>query len=439
MSAMLSPSSHRPAVCRVCLGLPGRQQRRQTGHTNRWQLAPPLLGDLLGQSQVERAARSGICVHTPSTPEETEDTLLQLQREASPSQQSPPLHTGLCTSQNTQLSRTSARPEHVFYVISQQVVQNARPDAVLECLGSMWELHCPYLWESETLADLYRSSKKKQKRESGVRQKCVSRGSREIRQRQDGEMEKNRGSLTRPILLRLNINDPSITKESLAFALRSMYRCDESPDEWCEGVFCASILLGLPQLQQRCLKEMISSISFLTVCDFHHVSCKYKQTSQHMEEMEKINVFPHAWLHLTFSNIIYSIHNGGNMHITNFSKQAVRFGMIMTRVQCSSQSSIHFTLNLDQEPLIEHCTRSVGLYGFYFLLRASRVGESEAFAFSIEIETLGPCAIGELQDHTAVQYEIGSQCVLSDQCTELCDWRMAGKNQWRTQSSAWPE
>ncbi|XP_046709320.1 BTB/POZ domain-containing protein 16-like [Silurus meridionalis] len=82
-----------------------------------------------------------------------------------------------------------------------------------------------------------------------------------------------------------------------------------------------------------------------------------------MEEMEKINVFPHAWLHLTFSNIIYSIHNGGNMHITNFSKQAVRFGMIMTR---------------------EHCTRSVGLYGFYFLLRASRVGESEAFAFSIE-------------------------------------------------------
>lgn len=34
------------------------------------------------------------------------------------------------------------------------------PDAVLECLGSIWELHCPYLCESETLTELYRKSKK---------------------------------------------------------------------------------------------------------------------------------------------------------------------------------------------------------------------------------------------------------------------------------------
>ncbi|GAA6090638.1 BTB/POZ domain-containing protein 16 [Tachysurus ichikawai] len=48
----------------MCVGLSGRQ-RRQTGHTNRCQLAPPLPGDLLGQSQLERATKSGIYDYTP--------------------------------------------------------------------------------------------------------------------------------------------------------------------------------------------------------------------------------------------------------------------------------------------------------------------------------------------------------------------------------------
>ncbi|XP_026783914.3 BTB/POZ domain-containing protein 16 isoform X2 [Pangasianodon hypophthalmus] len=469
------PSAHSRGDCPMCVGSAGRQ-RRQTGHTNRWQLAPPLPGDLLGQSQVKRATRAGLCVHTPHRSTRSADTLQQ-RRDDSPSQQPPPLHAGLWTSQNIQLSHTSANPDHAFYIVSQEVVQSAQPDAVLECFGSIWELHCPYLCESETLAELYSTSKKQrhtllqERTESSVRERCVWRGGREMRLRQDAGMGKSRGSLTRPILLQLNINDPCITKESLSFALRSMYRRDACPDQWCEAVLSAATLLRLPQLKQRCLKEMISNISFSTVCDFHRVSCKYKQTSlqqacerwlelflvtelshridlrdltfdlllktlqcprvftsseyellrtvlywiylqfntrehtlpshstiisyfcrasgifleqplgqtyaplfqalrlhgiterQHMEEMQKINVFPHSWLHFTFSNLVYSIHSGGNMHITNFSKQAVRFGMTVTG---------------------EHCTHTVGLYGFYFLLRASRVGESAAFAFSME-------------------------------------------------------
>lgn len=35
------------------------------------------------------------------------------------------------------------------------------------------------------------------------------------------------------------------------------------------------------------------------------------------------------------------------MHITNFSKQAVRFGMTVTGVQRSSQSSIHFKIETE--------------------------------------------------------------------------------------------
>ncbi|KAF4084554.1 hypothetical protein AMELA_G00107460 [Ameiurus melas] len=407
----------------------------------------------------------------------SEDTLQQQRRdESTPSQPPPPsppppLHAaspaGLCA------SHTSANPEHVFYIVSQQVVQDACPDAVLESLGSLWELHCPYLYESETIAELYRNSTKQRHTplQDRTGEKRVRRGGGEMRLRQDGGTETSRGSLTHPVLLPLNINHPSVTKESLSFALRSMYRRDECPDEWCEAVLCTATLLRLPQLEQRCLKEMISSISFSTVCDFHRVSCKYKQESlqqacerwlelflvtelshrihlrdvtfdllhktllcprvftsneyelfrtvlywiylqfntgehtlpshstitgffcratevfleqplgqtyaplfqalrlhgiterEHMEEMQKVNVFPHSWLYVAFSNLVHSIHSGGNMCITDFTRQAVRFGMTITG---------------------EHCTRTVGLYGFYFLLKASRVGESGAFAFSME-------------------------------------------------------
>ncbi|XP_060795243.1 BTB/POZ domain-containing protein 16 isoform X5 [Neoarius graeffei] len=420
----------------MCVGLAGRQ-RRQTGHTNRWRLAPPTPGDFLGQSQVRRVMRSGICVHSPHRSTKSVDTLQQ-RRDDAPSQPPPPpspppplqalTPAELCMSQNIQLSHTPANPEHAFHIISQQVVQDAQPDAVLECFGSMWELHCPYLCESETLAELYRKSKEQ-----------------------------------RYTLLQ--------ERTTLSFALSTMYRRDERPDEWCEAVLCAATLLRLPQLRQRCLKEMRSSIRFSTVCDLHRISYKYKQASlqeacerwlelflvsdlshhidlrdltfelllktlqcprvftsneyellrtvlywiylqfntrehalpshstiisffcrasqvfleqlsgqtyaplfqalrlhgiterQHMEEMQKINMFPHSWLQLIFSNLVYSIHSGGDMHITNFSKQAVRFGMTVTG---------------------EHCTHTVGLYGFYFLLKASRVGESDAFAFSME-------------------------------------------------------
>ncbi|KAK2866178.1 hypothetical protein Q7C36_002234 [Tachysurus vachellii] len=479
-SSSLSTNSRGESQTQMCVGLSGRQ-RRQTGHTNRCQLAPPLPGDLLGQSQLERATKSGIYDYTPHRSTKSVDTLQQW-CDDSQSQQPPPPPNAvtpaqLRASENIQLLHTSENPGLDFYVVSQQVVQNARPDAVLDCFGSIWELHCPYLCESETLAELYRKSEKQrhtllqEKAESSVKEQCVSLGGRKIRLRQDGGMAMSRGRFKRPLLLQLNIKDLSITKESLSFALRSMYRCDESPDQWSEAVLCTATMLRLPQLKQRCLKEMISSISFSTVCDFHRVSCKYKHTSlqqacerwlelflvtdlshriqlrdltfellhktlqsprlftsneyellrtvlywiylqfnpqehtlpshttiisffcrapgvfleqplghkytplfqalrlhgiterQHMEEMQKINVFPHSWLHFTFSNLIYSIHSGGNMHITNFSKQAVRFGMIVTE---------------------EHCTHTFGLYGFYFLLRASRVGESEAYAFTIE-------------------------------------------------------
>ncbi|MCJ8738076.1 hypothetical protein PDJAM_G00031450 [Pangasius djambal] len=408
------PSSHSRGDCPMCVGLAGRQ-RRQTGHTNRWQLAPPLPGDLLGQSQVKRATRSGLCVHTPHRSTRSADTLQQ-RRDDSPSQQPPPLHAGLwydaqraCasrrTSQKIRLSH-AANPEHAFYIVSQEVVQNVQPDAVLECFGSIWELHCPYLCESETLAELYRNSKKQrhtllqERTESGVRERCVWRGGRELRLRQDGGMGKSRGSLARPILLQLNINDPLITKECKSRSVEARYYKQASLQQACERwleLFLVTELshrIDLRDLTFDLLLKTLQCPRVFTSNEYELLRTVlywiYLQASgifleqplgqayaplfqalrlhgiterQHMEEMQKINVFPHSWLHFTFSNLVYSIHSGGNMHIANFSQQAVRFGMTVAG---------------------EHCTHTVGLYGFYFLLKASRVGESGAFAFSME-------------------------------------------------------
>lgn len=48
-----------------------------------------------------------------------------------------------------------------------------------------------------------------------------------------------------------DINYLFLSLSALSFALRSMYRCDECPDQWCEAVLCTATLLCLPDLQQR--------------------------------------------------------------------------------------------------------------------------------------------------------------------------------------------
>lgn len=85
----------------------------------------------------------------------------------------------------------------------------------------------------------------------------------------------------------------------------------------------------------------------------------------HLEEMQQIHVFPQSWLLLIFSKHYYTLHSGGDMQITDFSQQAVRFGMVIER-----------------EP--QYCTRTIGLYGFYFLLKAASMGELDSHGFSLQ-------------------------------------------------------
>ncbi|CDQ66782.1 unnamed protein product [Oncorhynchus mykiss] len=458
------------------------RQRTQAGHTNRWQLRHPLGSDLLGQAQAERTMRvalnpslrtirTGVCVCVCTRPMCYSLTEVYY----------PKIKFLICVLRmmcfcvyllcSVPSHPSKATPEDLFYLLSRSVVHYNQPDVVLECLGSQWELHCPNLTKSGTLSNLYMSTRQQRARSLQDRaDKAYSRpgSSNSSRDKQNGKKPAG------PLVLQLSVKEATVTKEALSFALRTLYNPEACPEHWGEGVLSTAALLGLPHLFQRCLTEMINKISSSTVCIFHRVSCKFKETSlqracerwlelylvteltcfiylrdlpfellhktlrsprvfaaceyqllktvlywvflqfnpaaqilpshrfimtffsrywagvfleqpvgqrftvlfralrlhgitqrAHLEEMQQIHVFPQSWLLLIFSKHYYTLHSGGDMQVTDFSQQAVRFGMVIER-----------------EP--QYCTRTIGLYGFYFLLKAASMGELDSHGFFLQ-------------------------------------------------------
>uniref|UniRef100_A0AAZ3PUI2 BTB/POZ domain-containing protein 16 n=1 Tax=Oncorhynchus tshawytscha TaxID=74940 RepID=A0AAZ3PUI2_ONCTS len=467
LERMLSASSH------------GRQ-RTQAGHTNRWQLRHPLGSDLLGQAQAERTMRVALntslrTIRTADSPQPCTHDEPPLPRLTLPASTSLPRSPRRCVPGHP----SKATPEDLFYLLSRSVVHYNQPDVVLECLGSQWELHCPNLTKSGTLSNLYMSTRQHRARSLQDRAGSGKNGKDKAYSRpgsSDSSRDKQNGKKPAgPLVLQLSVKEATVTKEALSFALRTLYNPEACPEHWGEGVLSTAALLGLPHLFQRCLTEMINKISSSTVCIFHRVSCKFKETSlqracerwlelylvteltcfiylrdlpfellhktlssprvfaaceyqllktvlywvflqfnpaaqilpshrfimtffsswpragvfleqpvgqrftvlfralrlhgitqrAHLEEMQQIHVFPQSWLLLIFSKHYYTLHSGGDMQVTDFSQQAVRFGMVIER-----------------EP--QYCTRTIGLYGFYFLLKAASMGELDSHGFSLQ-------------------------------------------------------
>uniref|UniRef100_A0A9J7XQJ5 BTB (POZ) domain containing 16 n=1 Tax=Cyprinus carpio carpio TaxID=630221 RepID=A0A9J7XQJ5_CYPCA len=86
---------------------------------------------------------------------------------------------------------------------------------------------------------------------------------------------------------------------------------------------------------------------------------------QHLQELQNIRVLPESWLLHILSKHYHTLYSGGDMVLTDFSKQAIRFGMMFDREQVC-------------------CTQTICIYGFYFLLQAAKMGESDTYSFSIE-------------------------------------------------------
>ncbi|XP_030630897.1 BTB/POZ domain-containing protein 16 [Chanos chanos] len=422
-------------------------QRKQVGHTNRRQLTSLLDCDLLGQAQVERAMRADIRTSRKTTKKGLENNLNLTLCYASVTM--PPMESPLC--------HGSLNYHNPVCPIAPDT------DVILECLGSIWELHYPYLTKAVTLAELCEGSQKQ--------------GTTQLQDTADTKrLRRTRRTVTSPTILQLSVKEPSVTKETLSFALRTLYSPSQCPEHWEEGILSTATILGLPHLFQRCLNEMVQKISSVTVCDFHHVSYKYKDTIlqracerwlelhlvthlschinlrdlpfdlllktlrcprlfvsseyellktvllwvylqinpndqilpshsavitffsncslkagifleqpigqkytvlfqalhlhgitewHHLEEIQQINLFPQSWLLLIFSRHYYTLQRGGDMSLTDFSTDAIRFGMI---IKNESQS----------------CIQTIGLYGFYFILKSTGLDTSDTYGFSLE-------------------------------------------------------
>ncbi|XP_062387187.1 BTB/POZ domain-containing protein 16 isoform X2 [Sardina pilchardus] len=467
------------------------RKRRQVGHTNRFQLrgvtAVVAGSDLLGQAQVERSVRAGMnatlkSIRTAEFPVGGHDDApcyeSMLPQITSPQGSPVPVHSRPCSLSPG--SPSAFKPVEKFYMVSRQTVNYSQPDAVLECLGSQWELHLPYLIKSSTLTHLYASCRKQRLpypppepagSKSGGR-RCEGPHSRP--QTQPSQRKRKERTALDPVFMQLPVKDPSITKEVLSFALRTLYAPDTCPEQWTEGLLAAAIHLGLPPLFERCLSEMRSRIRPSTVCEFHSVASRYKEESlvkdcekwlerhlvcelsnsiylkylplelllktlqsprvfspseyqmfrtvlywvylqfnfalqvlpthshiiaffsswpregafleqpegqrfsilfhslrlhgitdcHHLEEMQRTQIFPQSWLLHLFSTHYYTMLKGGDMPVSNFSQQAVRFGMVIDREsQC--------------------CSQTVALWGLYFLMSVAR-RESNTHTFNLQ-------------------------------------------------------
>ncbi|ROL03953.1 BTB/POZ domain-containing protein 16, partial [Anabarilius grahami] len=406
-------------------------QRTQAGHTNRWQLPGTVGSDLLGQAQVQRAEEVGI-KSSDRKNNSADPMALHWHEDATSCPQSPlpRLVHPLSASRRTRLCKDATwsskldTPEERFYVLSRGVAHNAKPDAVLECLGVRWELHCSIMSSSDTLFELYTNSKRQRDFELQKRA-VIGKDSRVSSSACERGLVYRKWLLSGPLSLRLHVKDASINKEALSFALRTLYDPAERPDEWGEAILSTAALLGMSNLFQN----------------FHQVSCKLKETFlqrtcerwlelflvtelsfhiklkdlpfdlllktlrsprlfasneyevlravlywlylklnplretlpahsiiihffsretavfleqpqgqkyitifqalrmhgitewQHLQELQNIRVLPESWLLSILSNHYHTLYSGGDMVVTDFSKQAIRFGMMFHMVR----------------------------------------------------------------------------------------------------------
>ncbi|XP_046888655.1 BTB/POZ domain-containing protein 16 [Hypomesus transpacificus] len=425
-----------------------------------------------------------------------------------PTDTSGPTGPGRCTPGDQRQSG----PEDTFYLVSRRVFHNNKPDVVLECMGSQWEFQCPHFTKSGTLANLHMAARqqrvKLQQERTGSNRSARNRPLSQPSISGLSRDQQKGGKLPGSLPLRLAVKHHTVTKDALSVAPRALYGPEGCLDGWEETLVSVASLLGLPQLFKRCLTEMIDKISCSTVCDLHHVSCRYKERSlqracerwlelhlvtelscftilrdlpfevlhktlcsprlfagceydllktvlywvflqfnpdaqimpshrtiisffsrtgvfleqpkghkfivlfqavrlhgiterRHLEELQMISVFPQAWLLSMFSKHYDTLHSGGDMHVTDFSHQAVRFGMVV-----------------EKEP--QYCTQVIELYGFYFLLKAACSVDTDTHGFSLQRLRHSEPAMSvqacERHPVSAFQYDVSTLGDLSDQC-----------------------
>ncbi|KAG2463149.1 BTBDG protein, partial [Polypterus senegalus] len=186
------------------------------------------------------------------------------------------------------------RPEDLFYVQSRKVAKNMAPDIVLECMGSFWELHCPYLTKSRILMELFSSVNKPKSQDNESSDQMLQLTTCMLPSGAGNQQEQQ--SPRKPIMIKFQVKDPGVSKNALAAALLNLYRSDPVVGvEEAEGLLAAAKVLVFPQLYQKCLSVMLDNINSNTVCRFHHVACEVREDNLMMtcERWLELYLVPH--------------------------------------------------------------------------------------------------------------------------------------------------
>ncbi|XP_051837547.1 BTB/POZ domain-containing protein 16 isoform X1 [Antechinus flavipes] len=216
---------------------PPRLDRKISGLNDRWRFPREhYLGDLLGLSQYSRA--TGVDIS---------DELKMLDRLHIPQLQK--ILTGS---------------------IKRKPSQDTLADVTLECLGFKWELHQPQLFHSGTLTKLYISALS-QKHTDPLREleKLLI---------TESPKEQTKKSPVKKIVISLKINDPLVTKNAFATALKSLYSNETILHiDDVLGVLASAHILQFSSLFKRCVSLMKDGISPCTIQPYYTAACKYNE------------------------------------------------------------------------------------------------------------------------------------------------------------------
>ncbi|ESO96995.1 hypothetical protein LOTGIDRAFT_231748 [Lottia gigantea] len=326
--------------------------RNQVGQTNRWRLPESLYSDLLGSTQAIKAINTSlnhsimsiISAESPKLMNTNTDINQVYSYRMSEDRPYRPVcanyssisvlpiksSTRFSPASNNVMERShtmpvfgmekpktpaNATPRDLFMYHSKKSLGATRPDIVLKCLKTEWELHRPFIRKSETLTQLLQAANQdktqvyhKNSSTEGLDEflsdsvyhknnkvKVEGNGTGTEHPTDLGIQNKKRGNTV--LIITLNITDINVTRRAMAIALGSLYSDDiVIPEEEAGSILAAACVLGFKQLMDRCKEMILSHINNRTVCKYHQAASKYDQDilTDACERWLELNLIPHV-------------------------------------------------------------------------------------------------------------------------------------------------
>ncbi|XP_025096064.1 BTB/POZ domain-containing protein 16-like isoform X1 [Pomacea canaliculata] len=223
-------------------------------------------------------------------------------------------------------------PRDIFLYHTRKSTSFAGPDVLLNCLDVEWDLYRPFMQKAEVLAQLLREAEdpnvhkcstqpsdgpqtldsyiyqskaeggEGKERDSHLRASTVKHSHKKERvnalDSTTRTSPRRQGSFT---FLKLDIDDPMVTKRAMAVALGNLYHGDlEVEVEDAASVLAAAAAIGFGPLMEWCTEVMLSSIACHNVCRYHLAASKYQkqQLVQACERWLEMNLIPKLSTHM---------------------------------------------------------------------------------------------------------------------------------------------